>query len=185
MEKDKEHKHHRKIPAVRLAVGGALLLLGGAGWLAARYIPGFADLYGFNVYPAVVNIFARISGVFPFSVAELLVVCGVLLALTAIVYFIVGLIRKKGRRLRFLLSSFSSVLLAGGILLFEYVYGMGINYSRTPFSQIAGLDTGKYTVEELRETLDWAISSLNSAARPTLRVTLSCRTTFPPAPPPL
>ncbi len=151
------------IPAKRLVIGGSLLLLGGAGIAAARLIDGFADFYGFNIYPAVVNIFARISGVFPFSVAELMVIAGVLLALFAIVYFIVGMIRRKGRRRKFLLSSLSSVLLVGGILLFEFAYGMGINYSRKPFSQIAGLTTGKYTKQQVREVLEYSISQLTKA----------------------
>lgn len=154
-----------RVPVKRLVVGGTLLLLGGAGIAAARLIDGFADFYGFTVYPHVVNIFARISGIFPFSLAEILVIAGVLLALFAIVYFIAGMIRRKGSRGRFLLSSLSSVLLVGGILLFEFAYGMGINYSRKPFSQIAGLTTGKYSKAQVREVLEHAISELTEAGK--------------------
>ncbi|MBQ9383328.1 MAG: DUF3810 domain-containing protein [Ruminiclostridium sp.] len=156
-----EKKHY--IPLKRLIIGGALLLLGAFGWFAARNISGFADFYGFNIYPVVENIFARISGIFPFSVAEIMVVGGILLALFAIVFFIVQMIRRKGRRLRFLASSGATVLLVGGIVLFEYVYGMGINYSRMPFSQTAGLKTGKYTKQQVREVLDYAIVNLTKA----------------------
>ncbi len=158
-----EKKHH--IPLKRLIIGGTLLLLGAGGWAAARHIGGFADFYGSVIYPVVENVFARISGIFPFSVAEVMVVCGVLLALFSIVFFIVRMIRLKGRRLRFLASSGSTVLLVGGILLFEYVYGMGINYSRTPFSQTAGLKTGRYTKEQVREVLDYTIANLAEAGR--------------------
>ena len=158
-------KKKRYIPKKRLIIGGSFLLAGAAGWAAARLFGGFADFYGFGIYPIVENIFARISGIFPFSLAEVMVVCGILLALFAIVFFIVQMIRRKGRRLRFLASSGATVLLAGGILLFEYVYGMGINYSRTPFSSTAGLKTGKYTKEQVREVLGWSIANLTDAGK--------------------
>lgn len=163
-DKDRQTKS-MDFPSFRFAIGGAGLLLGGVGLLGARFAGGFADLYGFNVYPIVVNIFARISGFFPFSIAELMVVFGVLLLLSGIVYFIVGLVRRKGSRGKFLLSSAATVTLVLGILLFEYAYGMGINYSRKPFSEIAGLQTGKYTKAQVLETLEYAIANLTEAGK--------------------
>ncbi|MCR4780344.1 MAG: DUF3810 domain-containing protein [Ruminiclostridium sp.] len=165
----KKDKSGQRFPVVRFAVGGAGLVLGAAGLAAARFAEGFADLYGFNVYPAVVNVFARISGIFPFSLAEIMVVCGVLLLLAGIIYLIVNLIRRKGGRLRLLLSSAATVTLVLGLLLFEYAYGMGINYSRKPFSEIAGLTTGRYTKAQVLETLEYAIDNLTAAGE---RVTL-------------
>ncbi|MBP3854392.1 MAG: DUF3810 domain-containing protein [Ruminiclostridium sp.] len=153
------------IPRKRLIAAACFLVPGLAGIIAARCAEGFADFYGFTVYPAVVGIFARISGIFPFSLAEIMVIAGVLLALFSIVYFIAGMIRRKGRRGRFLLSSLSSVLLVGSVLLFEFTYGMGINYSRKPFSQIAGLQTGKYTKEQLLEVLEYAIANVTEAGK--------------------
>ncbi len=161
--KKKQKTEKRTFPLIRFAVGGAGLLLGAAGLIAARCAEGFADGYGFGIYPAVVNVFARISGIFPFSVAEIMVICGVLLLLTGIVYFIVGLIRRKGSRGQFILSSASSIVLVLGLLLFEYAYGMGINYSRKPFSEIAGLTTGKYTKAQVLETLEYVIDNLAAA----------------------
>ena len=157
----------QKFPAVRFSVGGCALILGGAGWFAARNVEGFADFYGFTVYPGVVNVFARLSGLVPFSLAEIMVICGVLLLLTGIVWFAVNMIRRKGRRLRLLLSSAATIVFAGGILLFCYVYGMGINYSRSPFSEIAGMKTEKYSKEQVLETLQYAIGKLSAAGAET------------------
>ncbi|MBR5090323.1 MAG: DUF3810 domain-containing protein [Ruminiclostridium sp.] len=153
------------VPKKRLIIAAAFLVPAIGGLVAAYYADGFADFYGFNIYPTVVNIFARISGIFPFSVAEIMVIAGVLLALFSIVYFIVGMIRRKGRRGRFLLSSVSSVLLVGSILLFEFTYGMGINYNRKPFSEIAGLKTGKYTKAQVLEVLEYTIANLTEAGK--------------------
>lgn len=151
------------LPKTRLIISAVFLVPALAGIAAARYIDGFADLYADTVYPAVVNIFARISGIFPFSAAEIMVILGVLLALFSIGYFAVNMVKRKGGRLRFLLSSFSSVLLTGSVLLFEFVYGMGINYSRTPFSETAGLHTEKYSKAQVLEVLEYAIHNVTEA----------------------
>ena len=87
----------------------ALVLLAAAG-ITAKLSVGFANWYGDVIYPFLVGIFARISGIFPFSLAEIVVTLAVLTCLFAIIYFIVQLVRKKGQRLRFLLSSVSTAV---------------------------------------------------------------------------
>lgn len=159
-----EDKKHI-IPKKRLIWGAGLLIFGLAGIAAAKYCDGFADIYGFYVYPTVVDIFARISGILPFSVAEIMVISAVIVSLYAIGYFVVGMIKRKGMRLRFLLSSASSVLLVGGLLLFMFTYGMGINYYRKPFSEIAGLHTEKYSKAQVREVLEYTIANLAEAEK--------------------
>ena len=151
------------IPLKRLIIAGALLTAGVLGLVAARCISGFADLYGFNIYPVIVSIFANISGIFPFSVGEIMLILAVLAVLFAIVYFIVNMIRRRGKRVALLLSSAATVLLAASIVVFDFAYAMGINYSRKPFSVIAGLQTSKYTKEEVREVLLWSIENLTAA----------------------
>ena len=158
-------KNKSAVPKKRLITAGAFLAAAAAGILAARFISGFADLYGFTIYPWVVNIFARISGIFPFSLGEFLLISAAVFSLFMTVYFIVNMVKRKGRRLRFLFSSFASVLLVGSVLLFEFVYGMGINYSRKPFSEIAELQTGKYTKAQVLEVLEYTIANLTEAGR--------------------
>ncbi len=151
------------LPMKRLIIASSLFAAGIIGLVAARNISGFADLYGFNIYPVIVAIFANISGIFPFSVGEIMLILIVLTFLFSIVYFVVNIIRRKGRRTAFLLSSFSTILLAASIVLFVFTYAMGINYSRKPFSEIAGLTTSKYTKEQVREALLYSIENLASA----------------------
>lgn len=158
-------KKERAIPIKRLIIAGALLITASAGFFSARLISGFADFYGFTIYPVIVNIFAHISGIFPFSVGEIMLIAIVLSILFAIVYFIVNMIRRKGRRLRFLLSSFATVLLAVSVVFFDFVFAMGINYSRKPFSQIAGLQTGKYTKQQVAEVLVYTIANVAEAGK--------------------
>ncbi len=155
-----QHPIRSIIPVKRLIIAGSLLAAGIIGIVAARNISGFADLYGFNIYPVIVGIFANISGIFPFSVGEIMLILAVLAAVFAVVYFIVNMIRRKGRRIAFLLSSLSTVLLAASVIVFDFSYAMGINYSRKPFSEIAGLSTSKYTKEQVREALLYSIDNL-------------------------
>ena len=151
------------LPMKRLIIASSLFAAGIIGLVAARNISGFADLYGFNIYPVIVAIFANISGIFPFSVGEIMLILIVLTFLFTIVYFIVNIIRRKGKRIAFLLSSFSTILLAASIILFDFTYAMGINYSRKPFSEIAGLTMSKYTKEQVREALLYSIDNLAAA----------------------
>ncbi len=159
----KEKKH--TIPVKRLVASGLLILTAAAGILSARFIDGFADFYGSVIYPVYVGIFARISGIFPFSVAEIMIIIGVLLVISGIVYFIVGMVKKKGQRRKYAGSFFSTFLLILSSIFFSFVYGMGINYSRRPFSETLGIKTERYTKQQVREVLEYTISKLSEAGK--------------------
>ena len=62
----------RLVAAVVLAAAGAAL--GGA----ARGIPGFGQWYSTHIYPVLVGGIGRVTGLVPFSVAEVLLYAGVL-----------------------------------------------------------------------------------------------------------
>ncbi len=145
----------------RLIVSLIFILLGAGGLIAARYLSGFADFYGFSIYPVIVNIFGRISDIFPFSLGEIIVIAAVLILLAGIVYFIVQLIRRKGRRKRFLFSSAATLLTALSTVLFIFTYSCGINYQRKPFSAFSGLTVEKYSKEQVCEVLLYVIGEVN------------------------
>lgn len=156
-----DEKKNIQIPTKRLIIGGVALLLALTGWLLAVYCEGFSDLYGFNIYPIIVNIFARISNIFPFSIAEIIVIAVALLVVFAIVFFIVRLIRSKGKRLRFIASSLATVFCALSSVAFIFVYSCGINYHRKPFSDFSELTVRPYSREEVREVLLYTIYETN------------------------
>ena len=109
-----------------------------AGMAAAREIDGFADWYGDYVYPMIVGILSRICGVLSVSVVEI----GLYLLIIAGIWYIVSHIRQIKKILWTLACCVS-------ILLFLYVFNCGINYSRTPFSTVAGLEIRESSQEEL------------------------------------
>ena len=109
-----------------------------AGMAAAREIDGFADWYGDYVYPMIVGSLSRICGVLSVSVVEI----GLYLLIIAGIWYIVSHIRQIKKILWTLACCVS-------VLLFLYVFNCGINYSRTPFSTVAGLEIRESSQEEL------------------------------------
>lgn len=154
----------RKSLKIRWGITAAALLLTLLGCGAAKLSAAFADWYAFHVYPALVSIFARISGVFPFSLAEIAIVLAALTALFAIGYFTVRLIRGKGDRKRFFLSSVSTAAAVLSVAAFLFTFSCGINYYRSPFSAYSGITVEKYSREQLYETLIFMIDRVNALA---------------------
>lgn len=157
-------KKHVNIPAKRLIIGGITLFFAILGFLLSRFSTEFADWYGFNVYPVIVNIFGRISGILPFSLAEIIIILFILLVLFSIGFFLFKIIRLKGRRLRFLASSASTVFAVASSILFIFIYSCGINYNRKPFSDFSELTVKPYSREEVREALMHMIEETNKLA---------------------
>ena len=167
----KKHKDKRKA-----ITGCALLAAGIVLTILARSVEGLAQWYSTHVYPVWVNMLGRLMGMFPFSVAEILLYLFLLALLLSAGRLIVRLARLRcGRRKKSpdgrekkvqagkqLVSCwFSGLLLAAGILYFLYVACCGINYYRTSFSESSGIVAEEYTVGELTEVCQWLTAEVN------------------------
>lgn len=129
-----------KITDKRLIISSAVLfLLSFAFQILARSVPGTGDRYALLIYPAIVGIAGRFSGLFPFAVVELL---SYALVLYCVVYGIRHI--REGKRL------LVRTLFVIACLFFLFTFNCGINYYRTPFSKTSGLEVKKSTEEELR-----------------------------------
>ena len=144
-----------------------LLLLFPVGLLLyqlAIWFPDFAEWYARNPYRWLSKAVNFLTGLFPFSLAEILLyllLCGIL------VWLVVGIVRlvkyPQNRRRRlcgFLLTPFC----AASILFFAFVVTCGINYSRYTFAQVSGLPIQESSVQELY-TLNVALAEEVSALR--------------------
>ena len=167
----KKHKDKRKA-----ITGCALLAAGIVLTILARSVEGLAQWYSTHVYPVWVNTLGRLTGMFPFSVAEILLYLFLLALLLSAGRLIVRLAslgcgrRKKspdgqekkvqaGKQLVY--GWISGLLLAAGILYFLYVACCGINYYRTSFSESSGIVAEEYTVGELTEVCQWLTAEVN------------------------
>ncbi|GHU46982.1 zinc-binding protein [Clostridia bacterium] len=80
-----------------------------------------ADFYVLNIFPAIENIFARVSGILPFSVGEVLLF---FILPSWVVFEVVLFLKGRGR--------FSRVFTVALVLCLSFQLGCGINYRRTP-----------------------------------------------------
>ena len=134
---------HLSVTFSFLFLSAALLL-----FLAGRYIPGFADSYRAAMNPVILDSIGRFFGLFPFSVAEMLLCAAIPL-----------LILFARRRIFFRALFF---LLSLGALLFEL--NEGVYFSCTTFTRQYRLDRGSYSTEELAEVCRALAERANACA---------------------
>ncbi len=157
-------KKSAKVCFIITAVSVILVL---AAIIPARLSTAFADWYAFNLYPVIQHTFSAISGILSFSLGEFMIIAAVLLVLIGIVFFIVKLIRSKGRRKSFILSSVSFVTAVASLIGVMFVYNCGVNYYRSPFSAYSGIKIEVYTKEQVCEVLEYTIEQVNSLSTQT------------------
>ena len=93
-----------------------------------------------------------ISGLFPFSLAEILLILAAAFAVFWVVKQVVRIVRAKGTRLRETGGSLLRLLCAAGVVLLLFQLNCGVNYSRDSFAETCGLPVQESSREEL-ETL--------------------------------
>ena len=133
--------------------------------LAASNANGFAEWYSCNIYPVFVNTVGRLSSVVPFSVCEILLYLVIIAAAVGAVLSVIFLIRGKGRRKKLLMRILSVILCFAVSVYLAFTLLCGINYYRTPFSVVSGLDADTYTVQELADLCGYLMANTNEAAK--------------------
>ena len=123
------------------------LLSGSAAALlySARRIEGFAEWYSSSIYPLIEGTTGRLSGILPFSLAELLV-------LLLPVIIIADAFRSRKRIGLFL----QRMLLLLAVLAFLYSANCGVNYYRDPFVAPEVYSETSFTAEQLEEFCKYA-----------------------------
>lgn len=148
------NKRKIKIGCVLLAAGFVLLLI-------SKESKEMAQWYSTTIYPIWVNVLGRVTGILPFSVAEVLLYILVLTMMGTILWLGVQIIQKK-RQVRDFGKWFSGVFLMVGILFFLYVIHCGINYNRNSFAESSGIQIEEYSVEELQAVCAWLTKEINT-----------------------
>lgn len=107
------------------------------------------EVFAKRIYKALSQIISAVTGIFPFSITELLII---LLPVIMSVFFVIWIIRlakSKDKRIFKAADGILNVLITAGILLFMFVLGCGVNYYRYPFSYYAGLTIEGAATDEL------------------------------------
>ncbi|HHV65942.1 MAG TPA: DUF3810 domain-containing protein [Peptococcaceae bacterium] len=160
------------------------LMLGPLGlalaWGTAAIPAGIEYFYSLRFSKSLASFLSLTSGIFPFSLAEVLVVLLVLLLLIGIISVtvksLISLLKiwhprsrkslgKERPRFRqktvgFLAYTYRAIVLLG-VIYFSFILIWGLNYNRLSFAEIAGLEVQESSVEELAELSGRLIARAN------------------------
>lgn len=147
----------------RITVSALLLVLSAGLMVLSVQAPDFAEWYSQNIYPVLVSAIGRLTGLLPFSLAEICLYLLLAALILSLICLCIGIAR-KGEAGRRLFARFSCAVLAVSILAFLYTAGCGVNYHRKTFSSEEGIIASDYTAEELLEICIRLTEEVNSRA---------------------
>ena len=147
----------------RITVSALLLVLSAGLMVLSVQAPDFAEWYSQNIYPVLVSAIGRLTGLLPFSLAEICLYLLLGALILSLICLCIGIAR-KGEAGRRLFAWFSCAVLAVSILAFLYTAGCGVNYHRKTFSSEEGIIASDYTAEELQEICIRLTEEVNSRA---------------------
>lgn len=140
---------------ILLTLPAALGLL----WAAGN--PDFAEWYALHPYAFLSKIGNAVTGVLPFSLAEILLILCIFGIPIAFIWFLVHVCRSKGRRRTVLAKGGINLLCTLSVLLLLFTLNCGINYSRHTFAETCGLEIRPSSTEELTELSRYLAGKLN------------------------
>jgi len=127
---------------------------------ASRFSRDFSEWYAVSVYPFFRFVFSKIFGIFPFSVAEILLAALILSFLAGIVAFAVRLAKNRGNRKRTAAKTLLFTANFALCALLIFMLNCGVNYNRRPFLETAK-SASEYTGEELGYVFDKMLSEFD------------------------
>lgn len=127
-----------------------LPLIGVCLLLFAKNNSSFAEFYALHIYKIISVFFSKITSLIPFSLAELSVICAVVLLTIFLVYTVIKVIKSKERRLKVLVKQISIFASVFSLILFLFITNCGLNYYRTPFAESIQLNVQNSQVSELK-----------------------------------
>ncbi len=118
--------------------------------LLARKSDFFAEqIFAKHIYKWISQIISTVTGIFPFSLAELIVILLPVAVILILLRFILRMILDKSRRGEILIKGILNFLCALSVVLFAFVVLGGLNYYRYSFSTYSNLEITESSVDEL------------------------------------
>lgn len=121
-------------------------------------------VYSNELYPYIGTAISMITGIFPFSLGEVVVILGLLFITSGILWITYKAITRRISYDR-IFGYAKNVLIAFSVIYFLFNILWGLNYYRLPFSQIANIDIRPATVQELAALCDDLIDKTNELRR--------------------
>lgn len=129
-----------------------LLPIGALFILLARLSPFIAEcIFARGLYKILSLPLGLVTGIFPFSLAELIIVLSPFILLSVIICFVARLIKNKENRSMAVKKAAVNVLCFISVAVFLFIVLCGTNYYRYTFAVQYNLNVKERTVEELKE----------------------------------
>ncbi len=117
--------------------------------LAKRNVFFAEKIHAQGVFKVFSQVYSMITGIIPFSVAEIFICAVIIFIPIYIIGAIVRLIKSKGERFFLIWRDVITLCAIASLGYFLLVVGCQINYYRQPLGELMELDTGAYSTEEL------------------------------------
>lgn len=154
-----ENKRKPKLPSYWKAI--LLILAGTAALNIFSFFEGCCDFYAAHIFPVWINTYARLSGLFPFSLGEFMIVLGILLVLLAVISGILFIFLHRRAAYRKYAGIYYRIF-AGVLTFVLLVMTLNCNllYGCTPLS-VNGNRDQEYTVAELEALRNYLVEACN------------------------
>lgn len=129
-----------------------LFVLGFVTLRIARHSTYFAEfIYARHIFKLLSQVIAFVTGIFPFSVAEVMIILCPFLVIALITGFIVKLVKEKEKsgKTFLIMTFFINCACMASVIYFFYSFGCGVNYYRYNVSDLLGLKVTESTKEDL------------------------------------
>lgn len=128
---------------------------------ASRYPDLVEKYFSTGFYAILCPALTSLSGLFPFSLAELLLIVGILVFIIVTVRSVYHAVKDKDRRGYTVYTYVANVAVFASILYAVFVFACGLNYYRAPFAQTAGLTVRESSAEELKALCSELVNDAN------------------------
>lgn len=118
-------------------------------------------LYSEGLYQAFAQVLSQITGIYPYSLAEIIVVLLGGALLWSLIKLLSSLARKRREKSLLLRQALLNLLLVVGIIYFSFVIMWGLNYNRDSIATITGLEVKPASVAELTQMTRGLIQEVN------------------------
>ena len=149
-------KKHEKIPLLSkiiFALSGVCLII----YIAAILSQDFADFFNSNISTAVRFIFAKLTGIFPFSLAEFFLIA----IIPAAVIYIRYAIKKRSYTWKMVASVLSAPISLVLLIFSMFVLTLGTGYRTPTLDTTLDFEQTEVNKENLQQTAEYLVDNIN------------------------
>lgn len=128
----------------------------------AKYFPTvIEEYYSTALYPIIISVIHTITGIFPFSLSEIILYSLIIFAIAYFTVWAMRLIKKKYAGIKFF-HSLITLLIIFGVTLNAFYFIWGFNYFRTPLQELMQLEVKSRPISELADLCNYLATEAKS-----------------------